>query len=78
MRRGRKGQEYLCVVSRGTLRPLPALGGALDRPTAVWLSGPYRRCSRWSTPLFPAAIYYPGTPSLSAVQHEAGAFLRGR
>jgi hypothetical protein len=30
------------------------------------------------TPLLPAAIYYPGTPPLSAVEHQAGAFLRGR
>jgi hypothetical protein len=35
---------------------------------------PSRLCSSRSTPLLPVAIYYPGTPPLSAVQYQAGAY----
>jgi len=59
---GKHGPGVALCGSRGHAEGTEAWGWSpFGWVLGAWLSGSYRRCSRRSTLLLPAAIYYPGT-----------------
>ena len=74
--RGSMGQEWPCADPGGALEA-GGMGVESNPSGGVWERGSQRRAAGGlpaPMPLLPDAIYYPGTPPLSAVQHQAGAY----